>query len=201
MGFTNYDRYLVFNYTHMLQNIYGIEPKNICYVHGECTGNEEDELIFGHGNKKRIMEIKNIIDGYDRRSLFQSERTNQLEYECLLRFMQNLEKDVNRCKWVTEMFYNRFLEEPEIINVYGMSLGDVDFPYFKQIRDRWPETKWRFGYHSKQDEDKIKILVKRLAIPDFQYKTFKFDNPIFREIMDIIVAKTGIIAYEEVKSN
>ncbi|BCN30959.1 AbiH family protein [Anaeromicropila herbilytica] len=200
MGFTNSDRYLLFNYTHVLQNIYGIQPINICYVHGECTGDDDDELIFGHGNKERIEEIKDIIYEYNNRSLYQSERTNQLEYECLLRFMETLEKDVNRCKWNTENFYNHFSEEPDFINVYGMSLGNVDYPYFKQIRGKWPKTKWRFSYYSILDEDKINELVKRLAIPKSQFITFKFDNPICWEVMDTIVAKTGITLYKEVKS-
>lgn len=111
MNFSEKDKFLVFNYTHILQNIYGIYDYNIWYPHGECTGNT-DNLHFGHGNKKRMTEIKNIINQYDSRSLYQSERTNQLEYECLLLFMQNLEKDVEECKQQVDYFYDFFSGEP-----------------------------------------------------------------------------------------
>jgi len=34
--------FLVFNYTHTLQKIYGVPDRNIHYVHGECFGNDDD---------------------------------------------------------------------------------------------------------------------------------------------------------------
>lgn len=53
--FSSYDKYLVFNYTHTLQCVYKIDDYNICYVHGECIGKEDDNLVFGHRNEKRIQ--------------------------------------------------------------------------------------------------------------------------------------------------
>ena len=41
MKFSNTDKFLVFNYTHTLQKVYQIGDYNICYVHGECTGEED----------------------------------------------------------------------------------------------------------------------------------------------------------------
>jgi len=46
---------------------------DIQYIHGECTGSEDDELIFGHCNSKRIDEIQEIIAEYDSRSKFVSK--------------------------------------------------------------------------------------------------------------------------------
>jgi hypothetical protein len=43
--------------------------------------------------------------------------------------MMNLKKDVEACKMDSAYFYNSFSEVPEEINIYGMSLGEVDFPY------------------------------------------------------------------------
>lgn len=200
MGFTEEDKFLVFNYTHTLQNIYGIYDHNIWYIHGECIGNGNDKLLFGHGNKKRIEEIEDVIAEYDSRSLYQSERTNQLEYECLLRFMQKLEKDVEHCKRKADFFYNDFLEQPKSINVYGMSLGEVDFSYFEEIRKRWPNAKWRFSYYSKQDKEKIDLVVKRLGIPKNQYIPFHFNNPEYKEIQNRIVKNRNIITYEQVEN-
>ena len=74
MKFSNTDKFLVFNYTHTLQKVYQIGDYNICYVHGECTGEEDDDLVFGHCNQKRIQEIKAIIEEYDKRILYRSER-------------------------------------------------------------------------------------------------------------------------------
>lgn len=53
MKFSGQDKFLVFNYTHILQKVYGIYDHNIWYIHGECTGNDDDRLLFGHGNKQK----------------------------------------------------------------------------------------------------------------------------------------------------
>lgn len=200
MKFSGQDKFLVFNYTHILQKVYGIYDHNIWYIHGECTGNDDDRLLFGHGNKKRMEEIKNIIAQYDSRSLYQSERTNQLEYECLLRFMRNLEKDVEECKEEADFFYKQFGEEPKFVNVYGMSLGEVDFSYFEQIRKQWPNAMWRFSYYSERDKERINLVVKRLGIPENQYSIFYFNNPRHKEIENRIVQKRKIVTYEQVEN-
>lgn len=194
MNFSEKDKFLVFNYTHILQNLYGIYSYNIWYTHGECTGND-DNLLFGHGNKKRIAEIKDIINQYDSRSIYQSERTNQLEYECLLLFMQNLEKDVEKCKWQVDSFYDSFSDAPQFVNIYGMSLGEVDYPYFEQIKKRWPNAKWRISYYSKRDKERIGLVTKRLGLSKNQYSLFYFNNPEHKEIENIIVENRNIVTY------
>ena len=54
------DYFLQFNYTHTLQRLYKITDDKIHYVHGECFGEDDDELIIGHGNNQRIDEIKKV---------------------------------------------------------------------------------------------------------------------------------------------
>ena len=193
--FLNTDKYLVFNYTHVLQNLYNIERFNILYIHGECTGSEYDNLIFGHGNKKRILEIENIINQYNNRALYQSERTNLHEYECLKSFMQLLEKDVNTNLMGADRFYNHFPGIPERINVYGMSLGMIDYPYFKQIRDRWPNVPWRFSYYSDLDKTHIDVIAQKLKLPKTMYSKFIFSNLKSKQIMDEIIKSIGIEIY------
>ena len=61
----NDDYFLEFNYTHTLQQLYKISDDNIYYVHGECFGEDDDELIIGHGNDYRIYEIKKLIEKFE----------------------------------------------------------------------------------------------------------------------------------------
>lgn len=199
LGFGKKDWFLVFNYTHVLQNIYKINDNAIEYVHGECTGSEDDELIVGHGNDDRINELIKKIEDFESRSLYQSERTEQLEYECLLRFIRRLRKDIEFCMRMCNIFYNRFPEEPEYVNVYGFSFGDVDIPYLLQIRKRWPKSKWKFSYYS--DKDKVRaheVAINDLKLNSDEYETFEFSNVDSLEILNKIIESQEIEEYEKI---
>ena len=198
MKFSNTDKFLLFNYTHTLQKVYQIGDYNICYVHGECTGEEDDDLVFGHCNQKRIQEIKAIIEEYDKRILCQSERITQLEHECLLKFMRSLQKDVEGCKSFLDYFYDCFIGEPEYINIYGMSLSDIDYPYLEQIKMRWPDAKWRFGFFSKSDSDRIDVISQKLDLFETQYNKFEFRNDESENIKTEIVNNLGIVKYKQI---
>lgn len=200
MIFSNRDKYVVFNYTHTLQRVYQIKDYNVCYVHGECTGEEDDNLVFGHCNEKRMQEIEKIIEEYDKRSLYQAERITQLEHECLLKFMKSLQKDVEGCKVYLNIFYDFFKEEPENINVFGMSLSDIDYPYLEQIKIRWPSAKWRFSFFSSKDSDMIDTVAKKLGILESQYDKFEFRNDESNNIAMKIVNDLGIVRYDQVST-
>ncbi len=192
-GFSKKDKFLVFNYTHVLQSIYKIDSDAIEYVHGECTGSEDDELIIGHGNDNRIDELSEKIEEFDSRALYQRERTEQLEYKCLLRFIRRLRKDVEFCMWKCKFFYTSFYEEPEYINLYGLSLGEVDIPYLLQIRKKWPNSKWRFSYYSDRDKVRVhEVAINYLKLKIDEFITFKFANADSLKILKKIIDAQGI---------
>lgn len=197
INFIEDDRFVVFNYTHTLQHIYKIEDWQVLYVHGECTGNEDDELEVGHGNDSRINEIEKIIESYNNKPNSQDFRTKENEYRCLYRYLKKLRKDVNYCMHICDSFYKRIHTRPHYIIVYGMSLGDVDIPYLKQIRDIWKDTKWRFSYFTDSDLEKIKYVCKQsLGLRQDEYEIFEFGNPTYTKILDKIVSIQGIEKYE-----
>jgi hypothetical protein len=182
-------------------HIYKVEDEQILYVHGECTGNEDDELEVGHGNDNRIKELEKIVDSYNYKPNSQDIRTEENEYRCLYRYLKKLRKDVKYCMHNCDSFYNHIHTKPKYIIVYGMSLGDVDIPYLKQIRNIWPDTKWRFSYFTDRDIEKIKNVCKHfLRLNQGEYETFKFSNPTYSKILDKIVSIQGIEEYETVEA-
>lgn len=188
------DYFLVFNYTHTLQKVYRIPNYRIHYVHGECTGNDNDELIFGHGNVKRISEIKKKLYSYkDEDDYVQTLRNEKNENECLLRYIERLKKNVPYCIDLCEWFYKDIGSQPEDIYVYGMSLGEVDIPYILQLKERWPHSYWHFSYYSESDIDRIKeIAAKRLKLGKDQYSMFEFVNPQAESIKRILIEQQNI---------
>lgn len=191
------DYFVVFNYTHTLQHLYNVDDEMIHYVHGECFGNEDDELIIGHGNDTRIREIKKTIEELEEDYDYTQGTNNRInENRCLLRYIQKLRKDVQRhmesCRW----FYRGIGKDIETITVYGLSMGEVDIPYLIQAREKWPNSKWKFSYYSDEDEARIEeIATEVLGLCDDEFITFEFKNTHSELIKNEIIEEHCINEY------
>jgi hypothetical protein len=77
-----------------------------------------------------------------------------------------------------------------------MSLGDVDIPYLKQIREKWPNANWQFSYYSEKDRTRIiEVAENVLSINKGEYNTFIFSNMIAQEIQEKIIELQTITTY------
>ncbi|MGG7175300.1 AbiH family protein [Clostridium neonatale] len=190
------DYFLNFNYTHTLQKIYDVPDERIHYVHGECLG-DDDELIIGHGNDERIIEIEGFIYELESKYNYTQSSKNEInEYECLLRILKKLRKNVNSCKVYCDSFFKEIGDGIKIINVFGMSLGDVDIPYLKHIREKWPNAQWKFSYYSYDDKVRIiEVAENELILNKEDYNIFKFSNTRAREIKEKIIELQDITKY------
>ena len=139
--------YLTFNYTLLLEKLYGIPTNHICHIHG-CVN--DNELITGHDLDKGI-------------EIF-GAKSDEEEFA-----KQKIIKTINALKKKQKQQYIKnepfFLSLPPLshVVVLGHSLSDVDLYYFGKILS-FPnnETIWHFSIHS--DNDKMYInRFKRLC--------------------------------------
>lgn len=195
--FNDDDYFLEFNYTHTLQQLYKISDDKIYYVHGECSGGDDDQLIIGHGNDDRINEIKELIEKLEEKYDFTQRSSNEInEYNCLLSYIKRLRKDVNTHMVMCDTFYRRLGDNIDCISAYGLSLGEVDIPYFKQIRSKWPNAKWRFSYYSSEDQTRIvEVATNLLNLNEGEYEIFPFSNSLSNDIRDEIIEVQKIFTY------
>ena len=193
------DYFLQFNYTHSLQRLYDVNDEMIHYVHGECL-RPDDELIIGHGNDIVIRELSEKIEKLNEEYDYTQASNNRIaEYRCVLEYVKKLRKNVKRCMVDCDNFYGKIDENIDCICLYGLSLGEVDVPYLVQIRDRWPEAKWRFSYYDKADKKRIqKVARNDLMLKDNEFSTFRLVNTDSRAICNEIVQLRGIIEHERV---
>ena len=195
LDFSELDYFITFNYTHLLQRIYKINDSQIHYVHGECTGVDDDySLVVGHGDDNRINELKDKIIQLETEYNFKQTSKNFIdENKCLVRYIEILKKDVDHCLYKCRNFYRKINDSPELITVYGLSMGAVDIPYLVDLRDRWPNAYWRFSYYSKGDIERINEVTKRyLKLTSGKFTIFELKNSVSNSIKNKIVNKSNI---------
>lgn len=200
MVFGEEDYFLQFNYTHTLQELYHIDDEMIHYVHGECRGEEGENLIVGHGNDERIQEVRRIIEKLDEEYDYTQKSYNRRnEYQCLHDYLKKLRKNVDECMYICRYFYEG-IDDVESINVYGLSMGDVDISYLMQIRDRWPNAKWNFTYYNSGSIERIeKIAIDYLGLEVSMFRCSEFKNPQSWDIMESIISERDIELVDSIK--
>jgi hypothetical protein len=139
--------YLTFNYTKLLENIYGIPTEHICHIHG-CIDDSE-ELITGHDQSF-------IQPDYNAQS-DEEERAKEKIRVILNDLSKNPKKQINE----NETF---FLSLPEIkhIVVIGHSLADVDLRYYGEVLSVINKNViWHFTYYSEEDKKRINSFKQK----------------------------------------
>ena len=147
--------YLSFNYTDTLEQLYNIPESQVLHIHGRASKGEK--LIVGHNHY--ITPSDYWDDAIDLRE--NNER------------MQRLADMNNLCKPVFEIIerYECFfkgLSGITDINVIGHSCDEIDYPYFKKIRESVArDVKWHFNpFEDNKDIDirSLKCLIKEIGI-------------------------------------
>lgn len=146
--------YLTFNYTKLLEKIYGIPTGHVCHIHG-CIDDSE-EIITGHDQSF-------IRPNYNAQS-DEEERAKEKIKDILYAYNKDHKKQIDK----NETF---FLSLPEIkhVVVIGHSLADIDLRYFGKVLSLTnKDTIWYFSYHSEGDKkhvDKFKWQCKNQSRP------------------------------------
>lgn len=186
------DLFVSFNYTHTLEEIYGIY--NVLHIHGEASQLFDNELIVGHGNDDVINRLAKNIDQLELDDYDQPSRNRKIEYKFEKEILSELRKPVGCC--LTKLIvYLKNATVPDVINVYGLSLGEVDIPYLQFINEKWFCCKWKFSYYEDKDIEVIHNVADALKLRDDQWSTFYFNNTHFKDIQAILVHNNNIIEY------
>lgn len=164
--------FITFNYTLLLEQIYGINKENILHVHGSID-EEDNSPVIGHGDKEKIMQMREIAEETANK-VFDEKKCSI--YNAVANYYQRTLKDVEWFIIKNEYFF-RNLSNVNSIHIIGHSLGDVDMPYFREIYNNVSEdTIWHIYYYSEDsrmyyrdkvisigvNEDNIRLLNSNL---------------------------------------
>ena len=160
------NRFISFNYTPLLQNVYGIEDKYIFHIHG-CSQNF-DNLIFGHGEE--IYEEPELDEnGESNRTMF-TDAEGAAKYP-----LYAFQKPVNE---TIQKNISRFeaLSNVEVVIVIGHSLNDIDLPYFKVISKFSNSCEWIVSCHDEQEGQNHLLQLSKCGIDFRKITTCKIEE-------------------------
>ena len=131
--------FLTFNYTNVLEALYGIPRNRICHVHGEIG----ETLIFGHHNKDKPID-DDLMYG-----------NANIVFD---RMHQSLYKDTRQCIMNHLNFFKKIAEVDEIYFL-GWKMSEVDEEYLECI-SKTLNGKGISVHFTKYDEKKKTIKEK-----------------------------------------
>lgn len=135
--------FISFNYTLTLESLYNVDSENILHLHGKRG---DDRLIFGHGE---------FDQGELSASPSPSSADNILEVDNIFR------------KELQEEELEDFLDSLYNINeirIIGFSFGEVDLPYIKQVKEKFPDANWIINKFNGEEKTYKRILEDKIGI-------------------------------------
>ncbi|MBH0059158.1 bacteriophage abortive infection AbiH family protein [Pseudoalteromonas sp. SWXJZ94C] len=142
MDFPKGFKFINFNYTSTLQDVYSVPDEDVLHIHGKARWN----VIFGHGignsNQSRSMEPN------------QDEPWFEESFQTLTSVIDKFHKPVNEILEKHRKNLESYGDVTKII-VLGHSINSIDIPYFKCILEAYPDALWRNWNHRSEEIDGV----------------------------------------------
>ncbi|MBO5877292.1 MAG: bacteriophage abortive infection AbiH family protein [Bacteroidales bacterium] len=172
--------FLTFNYTKTLENLYGIDFKQILHIHG-CIDDLEighsENFILGHGKDRNDIialndeEEPNIPDGLSDEELQHclEEFANRVEFHEQLARDAAVDQLHRLRKPVKEIIANNLdffqnLDDIDKVHVYGFSFSQIDEPYMAIIADKLKHVEWEISDYKNSNSRKINDFLAKYHI-------------------------------------
>ncbi len=159
-------KFLSFNYTLVLENVYNIKSENILHIHGDI---KTSSLIFGH-NRELEMKPELNENGDSNRTMFtDSESASKIPFYMF-------KKPVNEIISKNIEFFESINDIDEII-VLGHSLSPIDIPYFEEIKKRTKDdTKWIVSFRGKKEQQEHFDTLQNIGISNKYFELFDMND-------------------------
>lgn len=161
LNINHHSQYLSFNYTSVLQDVYGVPACKINYIHGSVSSG--DSLIFGHGNE--IIEEPEIDEFGDSNRTMYTDAENAAKIPLYV-FQKNVSEIIQENK-------NFFKSLNGITNIFviGHSLNSIDMPYFVELAKSASDANWIVSYHSNDEKYNHPTKLINAGVPISRIKT------------------------------
>lgn len=144
-------KYLTFNYTRTLEEVYAIPESQILHIHG-CA--PSDDLVVGHD----CYAAPNPEYGGNQWEMEEGVR------EQIKGAMNSNYKDVQSIISANAAYFAS-LSNVDHITVIGHSYNRIDMPYFRAIKDAvGPQCRWELCWYTDADKANADAMIAALGI-------------------------------------
>ncbi len=171
-------QFLTFNYTDTLEDVYGINPNNVLHIHGQAS-DPNVNIVVGHNTQYDTVnyaETEEKLFGVDADI-----------FPLVVNAMNGLKKPVEEIiadnrHWFDDLVKQNVTE----IYLYGLSFGEIDDEYYREIHRLLPNVRWNFAVYApgertqKYNVVKINDFIKRIGIAKVKCAGFNQES-IFNE--------------------
>ena len=175
---------LNFNYTEFVEDLYGVDAGNICYIHGcrKKTGRGRQRLILGHipGANDAAYEFEDdysAIDNLDEHAQLLYD-VQQIALQMVVEADDTLTKKCKEIIQSNQPFFDGLADIRQIVTI-GHSLYPVDWDYFAEIikcnKDR-NRMQWFFGCYGNGDLERVQTFINTFGINKDQVAIFRTDT-------------------------
>lgn len=150
--------FFVFNYTHTLEMLYGVDTSNIYQPHGSIGDYlfSRNKLILGH-HKSEYSINPELLGGkyFDMYREFNSYTEKPVE---------EIVKSIEMQNFLKKITFNKINE----VVFYGFSYSKVDEEYIKRIKKELGiDVQYILGYQTEVDKKNAESFAKRLILQNY----------------------------------
>lgn len=154
------DWFFTFNYTPVLERIYGIMFSRICHIHGGILSTDQyNRPIIGHGNRMSIEQYEK----WQKESHDLFDEIGSSMNRAFVKFYQSTHKNVDGAMVKHAEFFKK-LKNLDLIFVIGHSVNQIDLPYYTKIFKDNPVATWNVYYHRENEKTEMENTLKGIGI-------------------------------------
>ena len=164
------DFFFNFNYTDVLEKVYGVE--NVLHIHGGVASVCDIPPIMGHCNMEDIQKHRQWAMEADA-EFAEAEASIQ---DAVANYLEAIHKDTSKQMIINREFFNN-LKAVEQVVVIGWSAGDVDIPYLRElIKSVRLDAKWTVYWYNDDAYNSLKAAFDKEAIDESDIKYIQSDE-------------------------
>lgn len=149
-------KYITFNYTETLENIYKIPSDNICHIHGNRLLSN-GQYIFGHNAYKRYNGAYSDLPLYEENA-----------YLSIFEYMNEFQKPINKIIDANKPFFEN-LTDTKLVYILGHSLSEIDKTYFSYILSQFKQQpRFIISYYTVKDIENINRFITENKINTYR---------------------------------
>ena len=157
--FSTTDKFITFNYSYTLENIYSIKPDNILHIHGVAKSRyvRNDDYLYG-----TLYNEVPIIFGHGRDFVLEDDDAEN-DFFSPHRILNSVSNNLRKSYQIDRFgdFVSKF--NPLEIEIIGHGFGKVDFPYFKKLNELLkPSVKIVYRLHDEKELNNKRKVLKNI---------------------------------------